>query len=296
MRVTGPLAIAQTGPLKQYGSFRTDLKSISDNRCLSKLNQADTDAAIFLGELGQTLAMLKNPLRGLNDFLRNRNLRSLFTLSSNQWLQYRYGILPFLSDIRSAIELYNRCCESIDNRMRRCTAGASDTSTTSTVFDDYFVINIAFNWRRTVVTTHTSHSHAYYNVLTNDLAARDLGLNLGNVANVVWELVPYSFVVDWFLSVGSWLKALNPNPNYRHLGGCTSQKITISESVEIYNPRPRISNYSVTEWSPGSYSWRSDTLVRQVGFPTVSSPWLNKGILNFKRILDSVALLWGRLK
>lgn len=41
-------------------------------------------------------------------------------------------------------------------------------------------------------------------------AARQLGLV--DPATVVWELIPYSFVVDWFLPIGSYLENLNQIP------------------------------------------------------------------------------------
>lgn len=34
-------------------------------------------------------------------------------------------------------------------------------------------------------------------------------LGLTNPVEVVWELVPYSFVVDWFLDVGGWVSSLS---------------------------------------------------------------------------------------
>lgn len=42
---------------------------------------------------------------------------------------------------------------------------------------------------------------------------RSLGLT--NPASVVWEVVPYSFVVDWFLPVGSYLSALGVIPSLK---------------------------------------------------------------------------------
>ena len=40
--------------------------------------------------------------------------------------------------------------------------------------------------------------------------ARQLGL--ADPATVVWELIPYSFVVDWFIPIGSYLENLNQIP------------------------------------------------------------------------------------
>lgn len=50
-------------------------------------------------------------------------------------------------------------------------------------------------------------------------------LGLANPAEVVWELVPFSFVLDWFLPVGDWLSTLDAAVGYEFLDGCCTQFI-----------------------------------------------------------------------
>jgi hypothetical protein len=46
--------------------------------------------------------------------------------------------------------------------------------------------------------------------IDNPALATAQAVGLTNPALVAWELVPYSFVIDWFLPIGNWLTAIAP--------------------------------------------------------------------------------------
>lgn len=60
-------------------------------------------------------------------------------------------------------------------------------------------------------------------------------LGLTNPASVAWELVPFSFVVDWFAPVGDWLNALDATLGYSFLSGTRS---TIRRRTGQYRASP----------------------------------------------------------
>lgn len=45
-----------------------------------------------------------------------------------------------------------------------------------------------------------------------------------NPLEVIWELVPFSFVADWFLPIGDYLSALDASSRFTHEGGSWGQR------------------------------------------------------------------------
>jgi hypothetical protein len=45
-----------------------------------------------------------------------------------------------------------------------------------------------------------------------DNLAKVAGSRLRDIPATLWEVVPYSFVVDWFFNVGDWIQAFTPAP------------------------------------------------------------------------------------
>lgn len=69
--------------------------------------------------------------------------------------------------------------------------------------------------------------------------AQQLGLT--NPAQLAWELVPFSFVVDWFIPVGDFFAQLDATLGWSYRGGTYSEKSVRTQSVEFsrmegYNP------------------------------------------------------------
>jgi hypothetical protein len=48
----------------------------------------------------------------------------------------------------------------------------------------------------------------YWARIANQTVRRAVALGVANPASIAWELVPYSFVVDWFVPVGNTLEAM----------------------------------------------------------------------------------------
>jgi hypothetical protein len=50
------------------------------------------------------------------------------------------------------------------------------------------------------------------------------------------EILPYSFVVGWFVNISAIASSLNPSPIYESLGSWTVHTVTTDFNVVVYDP------------------------------------------------------------
>lgn len=176
--------------------------SVPASKALDKLNEktrGSLDLSVDIAEAGQTFKMFKVVDQVVNltrtTFARFGALRA----PANVWLQYTYGVKPLLSSIHGAAEESIRV---VLNRMERYSARG-------TVFVDNprFRYYSCENGWVTVTAKGRLKMSTTYGV---QLQTRD-GFDLMrwtslNPVSIAWELMPYSFVVDWFLDVGSTIR------------------------------------------------------------------------------------------
>ena len=119
---------------------------------------------------------------------------------SDRWLELQYGWLPAINDVFEASKAY----ESITNgpRVGRARGSVSlsstqDCSESPSLYHCYG--------------KQTDKLDIIYEFTEQMSIPRQLGLM--DPATVVWEIIPYSFVVDWFIPIGSYLENLNQIPN-----------------------------------------------------------------------------------
>lgn len=127
---------------------------------------------------------------------------------TDQWLMYRYGILPTMLDlygIGAAAEDYyvNRPLRiSVQKKSSIPFNGSSSVlgyfgslgamATTRTRWSGKTDIKVRLD---------ASVSHAEHRAMQQ--------LGIVNPATVVWELIPYSFVLDWFVNIGDYIGGLS---------------------------------------------------------------------------------------
>jgi hypothetical protein len=157
--------------------------------------------------------------------------KNLWCTIPNGWLQLQYGWSPLLQDIvGSMMHLYRR--SRFDIPYVRVHKRKKDTVETTTRIAGYSGGWLDITWQ------HDQQVDVYlaYEV-TSPLLAELSSLGLINPLEIVWEITKYSFVVDWFLPVGSWLSALTADVGMSFKTGGHSDKtrMTFKKSV-LTNP------------------------------------------------------------
>lgn len=124
-----------------------------------------------------------------------------------RWLEYQYGWKPLLSDIHGAIEALER-------------RNASDWRVTSKGFatrdfEKSHLQSVSSMYRQRTNVSQTQGCFIRIDAIPKQdhiVSAASLGVT--NPLLVAWELVPFSFVVDWALPVGQYLESLDAMLGY----------------------------------------------------------------------------------
>lgn len=195
------------------------MQSQADDKALSKLKDKllgeQSQLAASWGERKQTVdmiaeraAQMRKAWRSLRrgDFhgfkrhlhlpiFKGDNRWSRPTDAAKIWLEYWFGWKPLVQDIYNAVDVLQRPGPDLQ------------VSGRATVRDTYIATpktgtwNWHYNWPLVTVRTLVQTKVA----VSNPQLYRANQLGLVNPASVAWELIPFSFLVDWFIPVGEFL-------------------------------------------------------------------------------------------
>lgn len=216
---------------QSFPGFNTSAEIQASTKFFKALKEEQTafDGGVFLGELGQTLRMLRNPAqairRGLDDYLnrvkklgrrsrgespkshRNRLGRTV----SETWLEYVFGWSPLINDVKSAGEALNKRLDRYDASYSIITGtGTQEMSICPTTTADSEGGVCGRTWRayHTKVRTVRWKAELRNKAHTDKSADVDLfGVSWRDLVPTAWELIPYSFLVDYFTNIGDVLSA-----------------------------------------------------------------------------------------
>lgn len=119
---------------------------------------------------------------------------------SAAWLEFRYGWQPLLSDIHSALKWIDNECKkqnaTVVRFVCRKAALASDTP-----------LYISGSWRYTVNRVSKRKEQLIAYVMRENSLSESIDWAMLDPSVLAWELLPFSFMADWFIDFGSWLTA-----------------------------------------------------------------------------------------
>jgi len=151
---------------------------------------------------------------------------------ANDFLAYRYGISPLLQDIGGAVE------HLADYILHNVPGKSNGHAKKKFVRLETNIVDIDHK-RFTIITRYETNVRIKYATefrLKDELLRQATQLGFTDPATVTWELVPFSFVVDWFLPIGDFLQSLTSieglelGESYKTV--FIKQSVTVTISVE----------------------------------------------------------------
>lgn len=211
----GP-AWAEMPPLLTVPPYDDEAMDIASATARSRCRASVFDALTTLAELNKTANMVGNSIRRF--FMTasevaeraarlSRRPGEAISLFSKLWLEYRYGWLPAVYSAEDALRAYNL----LQSKREFIIEKALHTEEIQGQEFDVQETNLGGGGTQTIQLSETLSGQRRYCAtalgIVNPSNAKYVGFDPLLTA---WELVPYSFVVDWFLDVGDWINSISP--------------------------------------------------------------------------------------
>lgn len=205
-------------------------------KALNRVKSQDVHLGNFFAEGQKTVDMVGLRARQIGDQVfnwRRRNPASQWELVRqwqrgnlprylwckipSSWLELQYGWIPLMSDLYGGLNhLYRRSRFQIPYVTGKAQQGGEDILTQNcNAVEDGFSTVLKFRQQQVV------RIGLFYQI-SNPVLAELSSLGLINPLEIVWELTRYSFVVDWFIPIGSWLSALTADAGMTFISGYKS--------------------------------------------------------------------------
>jgi len=272
-------------------------------KVFAKVAPSEADIIVSLAEARKTAQMLRSPFQKSLDLVtdmvgfRNRLLKKGMNYANatvQAYLEFRFGIMPTIYDIQNLAKavrakpktskrLVARSSVELFDVSQRLDAGCSFPGLTG------LEMKCIDAWR------HRVSAGVLYELTEtrDDETLRNFGGRLSDIPRAMYELVPFSFVLDRFYSVGPWLTAMTPRLGVDVKG---SWLTTIDARVTdflVMSASIKVNTAPVTDYvqTGGSYREEISSKVREVNVKVPSLPPTNVGDLSITQIIDHAALI-----
>ncbi len=272
---------------------------------------------VFLGELRETIRMIKSPFKGLRDktasYLHNlrsrrsaverlwpprKRAKKLADVLSETWLEYRFGVLPLCSDLDDAMTAYHHLILR-EMRNRVSATGRSERVTIQPPVDGSFGQVLTRQEKRKTYRVSVRYKAGLLWKVDRDMSNGDwrresLGLTIREFVPTAWEILPWSFLVDYFVNVGEILEAsVTDTSNVHYIVKTVRKETEVSLVCNVDNGRMQQlagQLYISSGGSAGSAKQVYSTVARrklltipmprlQVGIPSSPIQWANMAAL-----------------
>lgn len=206
------------------------------------------------------------------------------------WLELQYGWKPLMQDVQGS------CDQLAANSGDKFRASVNATVGTNESYSDSIGSWIYGELiLKTNVKTKVRVKVRLDYTLENPFVATLSQVGVTNPAALVWELLPYSFVVDWFSPVGNWLSAFDAALGWSFKGGSCSAISNYDERGTVVIPPKVFGGHVSVMGAAASAHWRANSFTRKVysssplpRFPGIKNPISGPHIANAVALLSQV--------
>lgn len=220
--------------------------------------------------------------------------KDLSLLAARSWNEARFGWRPFLMELDALRTLLVKGVAPARQTSRAMQKRVVEKTTLMAVPKSVGV----FDTSEHAVVDYTVRCGIIHDYVMTGPA--ELGFRWADVPSAAYELIPYSFVVDWIVNLGSFIKAMTPVAGSRDVASFTTVRIkqTVTRTVTAITP-VAVSGIT-TSLTGGAGAVHTRTIETFARAPTVEAPRLVveydiRHALRSGRAIDALALLISAL-
>lgn len=276
-------------------SDASSLQTQVSTSVVSQRGRSNANTAENLAEWNKTMELLRRPLASWMAKARKNRWVHTSLSGANGYLVYRYGISPLIRDMSAILQNLKTPTPS-----RHTTRSSESTSVSQQSTSETTLGLFGFNVQRSISETYTVRGMSIDEDTHPGITQlRQLGLDGKSLITLPWELVPYSFVLDWFVNVGDVLGAVTDSLSlgHRNLGSClVGQRVITDVTSYIGYQKTLQSTYTVLRSPCGTATNNVTIKQRDVGLSKIG--FVVKSDFRFDRMTrigDALALVVQQL-
>lgn len=224
-QMRGCLSMALNTPPDPSAFVLAEVDNEVIRKIVSQIRSAETSlrGLVSAGEMAQTLRMLASArtslYRGVLDYLsfakkrkkKEKNLRERGRQLADGWLEYSFGWRPFISDLDNGAKALARINHYRSPRVPLMASASQEVPSSWTSLNRSFGLITL----RVKVQLGNRYSYKLYGSCGvnphESVILNEIGFRLDEFVPTIWELIPYSFLVDYFTNTGAIIDALSVN-------------------------------------------------------------------------------------
>lgn len=252
----------------------------------AKLKDKNAHIGNIVAERAKTFQMLRallNPKGLVASFLHSKDLARTI---GDGFLAFQFGLRPLLQDLYDTfLKLSSDTLLNAAERIQvKVTAKNSDLWTLEPPTKFQAGHRASVTYRESYVVDFKVENGALY-----DLSR----FGLINPAEIAWEVLPWSFVIDWFLPIGDYISSLTSDAGLVFLTGVQTKRWELTmDSYTSYSFERSGNALISSEFSQKRYKYRKERTVLSSA-PSVLFP-LFQNPLSAYHVAESLALLKQR--
>lgn len=269
----------------------------------------------FLGELSEAVRMIRHPMKGLTNSIGrygdrakkmvNRNMGNVRKSNKDLqsiYLEYTFGWLPFLNDIDNACQAFAEVATGVPSKRIYAkndisTGGIATYEGGFNAKSGYQPGNLQLNYSSK--TTSSCRIVGGVKLKTEldssklDAYAERFGFTLQNFVPTIYNLIPFSFVVDYFSNVGDFVSAASAQ-NIPTMWINLTKMVKVESSGSLVTEGPDYNSgtlFTSGSYTGGSFSYSGSYFERSSQLPDLSLSALRFEPPSMKQLLNLGVLI-----
>jgi len=231
---SGAIGALVSATISLLKSERDQMKAKLHSKFYDKLGNQQVHLANMIAERAQTISLFTSSVKRLSEILSGKKrlantvLRYVSSpkLIANDILAFKFGIEPLIKDIEASARYL---AQKINE-------------------EDEIVITVRTNTKRQInksvpngtLSGTVEISYVVKYIVDNQFARTLQQFGLVNSAEIAWEMMPWSFVIDWFVPIGRYIQQLSADVGISFKTGTLSEHFVLMYNSENDQALPTI--------------------------------------------------------